>query len=173
MPRGDCQILIPHRFFGLSAFRVLFIRIYWLDKQGKPVHFDNLDGLPHFNRRSVINFNRSPEFSVDLHISLWRHPLPGNSTLTDHRTGPAGSLPVIGSPDKWKQQHVFDNPKTDDTPEKPYRKHDPVLDNNQDQNNSRQFRDIQQNISEIDRPWYFFQVQIQLKNNPDNDRNEI
>ena len=151
---------------GQTEF-ALFKWIYGLDKQGKPVYFNNPDGLPHFNRRPVFNFNRSPELSVDLHISLWRQPLLGNAALADHRPGTAASLPVIGSPDKWKQQRVFDNPRPDDAPKKPHGQHKPVLDNNQNQYNRHQTRDIQQDVSEIDRFWYFFQVQIQLRNNPD------
>ena len=149
------------------SIRILFNRLYRLDKQGKPIHFDNFDGLSDFNHRPIIDFNRSPELSADLDISSWRQSLFGNTALADHRPGPAGSLPIIGPPDKGKQQRVFENPKTDDTPEKPSRQLDPMLDNNQNQNNRRQFRDIQQNVSAIDRPGYFFWVQIQLRNNPD------
>jgi hypothetical protein len=159
---GDQNKLEP---VGLARTFTL-IRIYRLDKQGKPIHFDNLDGLPDFNRWPVIHFNRSPEFSVDLHISPWRQSLFGNTALADHRPGNAGSLQVIGPPDKWKKHCVFDNPKTDDTPEKPQRQHNPVLDNNQNQYNCYQTRNIQQNVSKIDRFWYFFQVQIQYRSKP-------
>ncbi|MGW8303569.1 MAG: hypothetical protein ACWGNO_15940, partial [Desulfobacterales bacterium] len=72
-------------------------------------------------------------------------------------------LPIIGPPDKGKQQRVFDNPKNDDTPKKPAWQHDPVLDNNQDQNKSREFRDIEQNVSEIDRPRYFPKFEVHFR----------
>ncbi len=73
-------------------------------------------------------------------------------------------IPVVCPPDKRIKDRVFDHPDGEGAPEKPGRKIHPALSKDEDQNEERQGRQLEQPISKQDtvRPFFLIHNSFQF-----------